>query len=75
VRKHGKLMHERLSKPDFWDRHVASELARVSRFPAANRPFRSGRKESPVRRFARDRFRESVANMLAGAYTGRGETE
>ncbi len=65
-------MHKRLKTTDFWSKHVASLLAEVSRRPAPNRPFSLvGSRESPVRRYKRERFRESITNMLAGAYTGK----
>ncbi len=66
-------MHDRLDKKDFMERHVAKLLREGRSTPRPNRRFgMMDRESSPIRKFVRRRFRESVANMISGVY--RAET-
>ena len=66
-------MHDQLGKTDFWQRHIETLLqdgrprvGRNERFPAGKRT------DSPIRRFARRKFQQSVLNMVSGVYLGGG---
>lgn len=62
-------MHDRLAKSDFMELHVATLLREGRGEPRPNRRFgMTGRESSPIRKYARRRFRESVLGMVSGVY-------
>lgn len=62
-------MHDRLAKSDFMELHVATLLREGRGQPRPNRRFGiAGKESSPIRRYARRRFRESVLGMVSGVY-------
>lgn len=62
-------MHDRLVKSDFMEQHVATLLREGRPSPQRNRRFRMGNKEkSPIRVYARRKFRESVLSMVSEVY-------
>ena len=62
-------MHDQLIKTDFMERHVVTMLREGRPAPKANRRFRMGNKEnSPVREYARRRFRQSLLSMVSEVY-------
>ena len=59
-------MHDRLIKADFLELHVATLLREGRREPRPNRRFGLiDRESSPIRKYARRRFRESVIGMVS----------
>jgi hypothetical protein len=66
-------MHDRLAKSDFWQLHIDAMLRDGRRPPPRNE--RLGlmkRGESPLQRFARRRFQQSVAGMVMVVQRGAG---
>ena len=62
-------MHDRLNKTHFLEQHVDILLREGRAAPRANRKFGLAAKESsPIRQYARRRFRESVLSMVSAAY-------
>lgn len=62
-------MHDRLVKADFLELHVSTLLREDGGEPKPNRRFGLIRREaSPIRKYARRRFRESVVGMVSKAY-------
>ncbi len=70
-------MHDQLIKTDFWQQHMAVLLRDGRPAWKRNQRFRgSDRSDSPVRRFARRKFQESVRSMVSGVYlAGRDDVE
>lgn len=59
-------MHDRLIKTDYLELHVATLLRHGRGVPKPNRRFGlMGRETSPIRKYARRRFRESVIGMVS----------
>ena len=66
-------MHDQLGKTDFWQRHIETLLQDGRPRGGRNERFRGkSRMDSPIRRFARRKFQESVLSMVSGVYLGGG---